>query len=484
MEKPGRIVQIGAPHGQFDAENTDNIFSDVLPSMFRPDADNIVVFEDAGVFSREEAKKMMKSTAALDSVSRARYEFDLRRMARGVPKDSYDVFGLRVLCDGTNYFSQDSRKYHLYDWLLERNPGISLTVTPESYPAVIRRQVCSQASLLMANTVISARLRTIEELLSLMELQWRSADDSRKLRDPEIVKEIERTFLAPAMAKNVKTNVMIVIGGYHDTVRHLSPHFAEFFDVEDRKCRRFANSDGTFLRLFDEGGRDRDALVRHALYPYLVSGIEEILAEDYKSMGSKKFKRDSEGKNVFGRLKEMCIGLPMEAIYKIFQSVLGIDCHVDKAVYRDVRLPPIFENFRSRSVLCRLVGSAEVGMETNNSEVNLFVERRLILHCLLAGFNVTNSEHRKTFEAIVGCLDDVSVIQMATEIRSLFYRERQVSMSDKSTILIMFVMGQVMPSGIWPAVEVYCRENKERVGALRKAYRVGNFKGYSTSGNR
>lgn len=478
MEKLGKIVQIRAPHGQIDAENTDYIFSDVLPPMLEPDADNIVFFEEAGVVNSEEARRMRKSAAASNSVTRARYELDLRRAGSSVHKNSYDVSCIGMLCDGAAHSSQDGRQYHRHDWLLEQHPRISLIVTPESYPEGIRKQVSRQASSFLADTVINARPSMIEELISIMEHQWRNCKKSKELRDPEIIREIERTFLVPAMRTGVKTKVMMVIGGYHDPVRHLSPSFAESFDVEDRKCERFANNDEAFLGLFDDGGSDRDALMRHILYFYLVNWLGEILAKDYKSTGSKKFKRDGEGKNVFGRLKGMCLGLPIEAIYKIFQSVLGIDCHMKRVAYGDIGVPAVFENFKSQSALCGFVESAEMGMEANDSKVNLFVERRFILHCLLAGFNVVNAEHRKTFEEIVGCLDDANVVQMATEIRRLFYREKEVGMRDKLTILLMLVLGEALPEGSWSAVEAYCKGSKERVRALRKTYRIGNFQGY------
>lgn len=481
MEKLGKVVQIGAPHGQFDAENTDYIFSDVLPSVLEPDADNIVVFEQAGVINSEEARRMRDSTAATDSVTRARYEFDLRRLRPGAPKNNYDVFGLRLLCEGASQSHRDARHFHLYDWLLKQHPGISLQVTPESYPEAARRRVRAQSLVLEADAAIDTRPRTIEEFILLMERQWRNARDSKELRDPEIIQEIERTFLVPAVRRGVKTNVIITIGSYHDTLRHLSPSMAESFDVEDKGCARFANGDGAFLRLFDAGDRNSEAVLRQLLYFDLQSRIGEILIEDYKSMGSKKFRRDSEGKNVFGRLKELCMSLPMEAIYKMFQSIMKVDCHVDRAAYGNVRLPEVFEIFKTPAALRRFVCSEEVGVETNDSQVNLFVERKFILHYLFAGYNVVNAEHRKTFEAIVECLDEVSVIQIATEVRSLFYREAEVGLQDKLTIFLMLVQGEAAPEGRWPAVEAYCRGNGERIRALRRAYNIQNFRNYFTA---
>lgn len=474
MKELGKIVALLAPHGTHDGELTDRVFGKEIPDIIEIGATNVVILEDASGNDEKRGKNILKLVERYGSLVKATHE--IVRGTTGL-KQEYDGYYLDHLMPITPAQRIDEiRRLVLCDRLLESHPRHKLLATLE---------YCSEARLaamppdimvseLTGETSRKKRSQSIEDLEKSFNDALDFGKKNRSARDSAMMESLERDFLLPSIRSGTRTNLIITLGSRHNPLKYLSPAVAGNFDVESRKFDHFRSEYDYDIEDFDDFSNARK--MQEYLIYFLNNDLWNLLAIYRPYDGCKKFEKSFDGQNIFGHIYALCRELPPMGVIKVLQEILGVDCHVAPANYAGIEIHRDLLKFKTPQSLVEFLLSEEVGIENNDSEMNIYVERKIVLHCLLAACTsikpVSNPIHRASFEEIVSTLDDVTVMRMATEIRTMNASSGGSSKSGHFGFMMECVLGaeyDKIPTD-WPKFDEYRSGYKQKIDILRKNY--------------
>lgn len=393
-----QIVQLGAPHGVLDLGNTMRLYEEVARTELDPSAENILLYEAAGGYTRDQAESISRDIATRRSVIDA-------EMARAIRKNGGDIRELQRTIDGralqvllfppltehVNHFIN----HFFIDWLLRREAGVPLVVFPESCRDEGQKQRILTSSREITTPVSVEGPESLDSILATLRGKDVMLEGNIAERDAEIGLFLEQKVLL-SVSRQTRTRILVLIGSGHTKIQsgisgpvnYRTRIFGSPVEGPDinEECKRV------------DYNREQTARI---LCARIISGqMKRIFLDIYQNTLLKEPGRNAEGQTVFDYSLQVCQSVPIDAIYLFLQKIANIDCGLTDGNrgqgVTPALLAPQPELFiRTLEDLVERWGVNDL----SESELGTFVARTFVSKFLLYAFDIPDNPRLRTMVA-------------------------------------------------------------------------------------
>lgn len=414
------IVQFGLPHGVLDLGLKVNLFQNQLPQelVSGRHARNIVLFEEAGLFTRDEAlqfsQELQQGTSFTDAFLGFRRS-DQREI-------DHLVFSILTTPPRTEHEHASVSQSVFLDWFINKYGRHSnLVVIPESFEtAEMRDDIRGLAYAAITSPALSGK--TLNDILVEFAALPQNSSPFVLARDKAIARFLESQLTPNFVQQGTRTKIIISIGSAH---KHIQSSMSKdsLARVDYREIIHDSGVEGKEIESrFADPLLPREKAARIICYRIISAQLKRSFLKSYSGIMLKEPGKDEAGRTAFDYAYEVCEALPIEAVYMFLQELVHVDCGLEPTRYPQIDLPDPL-SLDADVFLSKIESFTHMwGVnDLSNSEIGIFLDKKVVERGLFIIYAIFDLPVRRILSLFIQSLS-ASHIRNLKEEFILYFR--------------------------------------------------------------